>query len=305
MTVTTVTEQQQWIDLDQIDADQGTTTFEKYQMPKKFVPYIQDQRERARLEYDETSGYWLLVFRGIASAEAARFRTAPIAFIFNETNLMTINLAKEAFLITEISEIISLVKVKTLKSNFAIITECLLRMTNHYFDVIDNINELRGDLENLAGRPTNDAINQLTGLSKSLVYITTACNNNVIALEQLRLASNSKNDNLHLKAHEHERLGDAIVESKQALEMAQIATNVVDRVVNSYNNLLNNRLNDTMQFLTVWSIILMIPPIISGFYGMNVRLPFADRPWAWLWTIIWTLVLVAFLIIRFYRNRKP
>ena len=35
--------------------------------------------------------------------------------------------------------------------------------------------------------------------------------------------------------------------------------------------MMNNNLNDTMKFLTVWSLVLTIPTILTGFYGMNVR----------------------------------
>jgi magnesium transporter len=75
-----------------------------------------------------------------------------------------------------------------------------------------------------------------------------------------------------------------------------MASTLAQRVSSAYNTVLDSRLNETMRFLTVYSIILSIPPIVSGFYGENVKLPLADASWSWQFTIIITLVLIVLSI---------
>lgn len=304
MTEIKLNETQTWLRSPSVTPDFAKKIVADYHLPKKFLHYIQDQRERARLEYDEPTGYWLLIFRVSQSHHRAEhYGTQPMAFIFNDQRLLTLYPNSKSPLHKAINSVQTQVQQGQLTTIMAVVNACLLQVVTDYFDVIDAINDRRSDLENSGAHPTNEAINQLTDLSKSLVYLTTACNNNEIALRQLQLAANAKDDILQLTKSEKQHLGEVIVEAKQALEMAQIATDVVDRIANAYNNLLNNRLNDTMRFLTIWSIILMIPPIISGFYGMNVKLPLADKPFSWIMTVVWTLILILVLIWRFYRNR--
>lgn len=68
-------------------------------------------------------------------------------------------------------------------------------------------------------------------------------------------------------------MDDALIEARQAVEMTNLASQILDQLSGTYNNLLNNNLNDTMKFLTVWSLILTVPTIVTGFFGMNLQLP--------------------------------
>lgn len=78
--------------------------------------------------------------------------------------------------------------------------------------------------------------------------------------------------------------------------MAQMASTLSQRVSSASSKVLDSRLNETMRFLTVYSIVLAIPPIVSGFYGENVKLPGADLDWAWQLTIMITLIMIVLSI---------
>ena len=47
---------------------------------------------------------------------------------------------------------------------------------------------------------------------------------------------------------EKEQLEDALIEANQAMEMTQLASQILEQLSGTYNNLLNNNLNDTMKF---------------------------------------------------------
>ena len=85
---------------------------------------------------------------------------------------------------------------------------------------------------------------------------------------------------------------------QQGLEMAQMTSDVSARVSDAYSKVLDSNLNQTMKFLTIYSIVLAIPPIVSGFYGENV----AQSEWAWQITIAITLIMIL-LSIWFLFNR--
>ena len=135
-------------------------------------------------------------------------------------------------------------------------------------------------------------------IETGLVYMLTSLKGNVSLLEEFkrrfapRMSTRQRND-----------LDDVIVEAQQGLEMAQMTSDVSERVSNAYSKVLDSDLNQTMKYLTIYSIVLSIPTIVSGFYGENVKLPLADGNLSWLLTLVITLVLMVACVI-FLINRR-
>ena len=69
-------------------------------------------------------------------------------------------------------------------------------------------------------------------------------------------------------------LEDAIVENKQAIEMANVYSSILDVTMEAYSSVISNNLNTVMKVLTALTIIMSIPTMIFSFFGMNVDLPF-------------------------------
>ena len=63
--------------------------------------------------------------------------------------------------------------------------------------------------------------------------------------------------------------------------MTELHLQILHQIANTYNNVLNNNLNDTMKFLTVISILMTVPDIVTGFFGMNVQIPFTEHAHGW------------------------
>ena len=96
-----------------------------------------------------------------------------------------------------------------------------------------------------------------------------------------------------MQAFELEHIDDVRVEVGQAEHMADLAMAVINSVSDAYGNLSNRDLNWTMKVLTVYSIVLTVPTIVSGFYGENVKwLPFADIQEGWWVSIVITVLLM-------------
>lgn len=170
-------------------------------------------------------------------------------------------------------------------------------------DQVDDINAIRGKLANYRKNPTNKQIEALASLSNQLVHLTTATDNNVMAIKQLKLSGDADSDELSLDKRERDLVADVEIETNQSQQITQDTADLVERLSNTYNNILNNSLNDTMRFLTVWSLILAVPPIISGFYGMNMHLPLAVGTWAWVGTLVMTAVLIFAVVWLVYKRK--
>ena len=117
----------------------------------------------------------------------------------------------------------------------------------------------------------NEELIQLLGLSKSLVYFSASLNGNEVTMEKVLRGR-------ILKLYEDDRdlLEDALIEIRQAIEMAGIYSNILSGTMDAYASVVSNNLNIIMKVLTVLTIIMTIPNIVFGFYGMNIQngLPF-------------------------------
>lgn len=143
----------------------------------------------------------------------------------------------------------------------------------------------------LRKRTTKQLLLELSDLETGLVYLLTAANQNVLLLEQLRNHPHiQKLGNIEL-----EELDDALIEARQLAAMTQLDSQILQQLSGAYNNILNNNLNDNLTILTIISILLAVLAVITGFFGMNVQLPWQNEPQAWIWIVI--LALVLWLII--------
>ena len=109
--------------------------------------------------------------------------------------------------------------------------------------------------------------------------------------------------NFPLTEDESDSLEDIVIDNRQAIEMANIYSNILSGMMDAFASVISNNLNIVMKFLTSISIILMLPTLIASLYGMNVKLPFQNSPHAFLITIVISLALALGGIL-FFINRR-
>lgn len=85
-------------------------------------------------------------------------------------------------------------------------------------------------------------------------------------------------------------MDDVTIEIKQAIEMASIFTGILTAMMDAFSYVIANNQNAVMWRLTIITVIIQIPNIIFGFYGMNTGLPFRES-----WILPFSIALVATL----------
>ena len=98
-------------------------------------------------------------------------------------------------------------------------------------------------------------------------------------------------------------LEDAVIENKQALEMAQIYSDIQSGMMDAFASVISNNLNVVMKQLTLISIILMIPTLIASVFGMNVPNFMENSNWALPLIILFSLGL-SILGVAIFRKRQ-
>ena len=98
-------------------------------------------------------------------------------------------------------------------------------------------------------------------------------------------------------------LNDLIVDTSQALEMANIYTNILSSTMDAFASIISNNLNNVMKRLTSITIILSLPVLVASIYGMNVEIPYAHTQHAFYIPIVLSIV-VSFFLAWYFMKKK-
>ena len=276
--------------------------FDKYEVTPELLDYAIDPYEKARVEIDRDANVTLLIFDVyVPSHQVSAPQTAPVGIMLTKNNVLTFTNAKTNFVNGLFATHLEKQRAKQeVDDQFDFILPVLYRLSTNYFAPIRRADAQRQQIQRtLQKRTERRAISEFLELETGLVYLLTSLQGNVGLLQEFRrrFAPLLNQDQVNT-------LDDVIVEAQQGLEMAQMTSNVTARVSDAYSKVLDSNLNQTMKFLTVVSIALSIPPIVSGFYGENVKsLPFAQSDWAWQITILITLIMMGLAIVLIFNKR--
>jgi magnesium transporter len=193
--------------------------------------------------------------------------------------------------------------VKNLGSNDRelFVLKIMERNTAYFTHYLKEINRRIAEIEKeLYNSSRNEELNKLLDIQKSLVYFV-----NDIRANELVMMKMQRTDFLNLSKLEdaEDLFNDIIIDNSQALEMANVYTNILNGTMDVFASIISNNLNNVMRRLTSVTIVLMVPTLIASFYGMNVNLPMHDFNWAFP-AIVAISLFFSFLIAWFFRRKN-
>lgn len=229
-----------------------------------------DADERARLEYEDN--VLLLVIRVPLENEGeARvpYQTLPIGVVITPTAVITVCRSERDLVSDLLNGRIRIVDTGN-RMRFAI--QLMQRTALRYLNCLKDINRRSDVIEQRLQLSTrNQELIDLLGIEKSLVYFATSLKANDIIMDKvLRMRG------IQLTEDEVDLLEDAITENRQAIGMTSIYSDILSGTMDAFASIISNNMSTVMKFLTGFTIIMMIPNIISGIYGMNIPLPFQE-----------------------------
>ncbi len=252
-----------------------------------------DREEISRIEVEDE---YTLVLVDIPSItiknKKSIYTTIPLSIIFTNDKVITVCLEDTPV-------------VKRLRNNTTICTfkktqliyKILLSNVKLYMEDLIKINSMRSAIEGKIS--TKETLAELYELEKSLVYFKTSLRSNELVLNRI-----TKLHSLKKYEEDEELLEDVMIEYKQALEMTQIYYDMLDNTISKNSALMNYDLNNAMKLLTSLTIVMAIPTVVSGFFGMNVlNLPFADSPEGF-WSIFILTFIICMLTLILLKRKK-
>ncbi|WP_270311709.1 magnesium transporter CorA family protein [Vagococcus fluvialis] len=288
-----------WIETRKLNEREKNTLLDEYKISDEVLEYVLDTYEQSNYIHEPEDEQELVILHMPAkSQENNRYTTKPIAFLIKENNLFTFNESNLSLMNHDMNKETGQERIDTPVS---FMLEKIYFLMSSYFPVLREVTRQRHVLDDmLTKKLTNKELVKLAYLQQSLTFILNAAESNVEALTILEKSKFGK----ELSDVEKERLEDALIEAEQIVHMAELEAKIVDKIAKIFDSIMNNNLNDTMKFLTVWSLAIAIPTLITGFFGMNINLPKVDKVYGWIQLTILSVVLVAWLILGLKRNKK-
>ena len=247
----------------------------KIQMDFLTAPLDEEEKSRIEIEDDQ-----ILVLVDIPFLRSNKdYDTLPLGIIITENCITTVCLEPNAVTAefgAHNTKIFSTFK----KTRF--LFQILFKSATLYLKYIRIIIRRTDELEkHLRQSMQNSELFNLLDLQKSLTYFSTSLRSNYIVMEKLlRLRSATQSRHL-IKLYEEDEdlLEDVIIEYKQAVEMVEMYSHILNSMMEVFASIISNNLNLVMKFLATMTIVLAIPTLVSSMWGMNVPVPFANNPW--------------------------
>lgn len=274
-----------WINLVRPSSDEIKLILETHNVEEDFLRAALDPEESSRVEVEEDQTLLIVDIPTVEESnveqdEAKIFGTLPMGIVVLSDTVITVCLQDTAVL-----RGIAQNKVRDIHTALRtrLVLQILLRVAGLFLRNLRMIERDFTHIENhLYESLKNEELFRLLGLSKSLVYFSASLKSNEVTMEKVLRGR-------VLKLYEDDRdlLEDALIEIRQANEMATIYSSIVSGTREAYSSVVSNDMNSIMKVLTIITIFMTIPNIIFGFYGMNIlgnALPLAK--WWWVPVII-------------------
>ena len=268
-----------WINMVSPSDEEIKTVCENIGIQEDFIRYALDSEEKARIDIEEDDNTILFIIdTPIIEIESGAkvYSTMPIGIIFvRDDYIITVSLNEnpiiEDLVERKIKYIVTFKKSRMLLQIFYSNSEMflyLLKKLNKETEIAENV---------LKNSMKNKELLKLLSLEKGLVYFTTSLKSNEVVMEKTM-----RGNLIKLYDEDEDILEDAIIENKQAIEMAEIYRDILTGTMDAYASIISNNLNGVMKYLTSITIILAIPTMIASYWGMNVPVPLQENPFGFI-----------------------
>jgi magnesium transporter len=262
---------------------------------QEYINYSLDLDEMPRMERDEDYTFILIRIPHRQPESDIPYITIPLGILIKGNMVVTIcRYDKEMF------KVLANGKYRLLKTGkrYRFALYIFLETATRYLTHLREINRMTEAIEDQLQKSTrNREVLELLKYQKSLTYFATALRANEVMMERVQ-----RTQIFNYYEEDQELLEDVLTENQQAIQMTNIATELLAAMMDAFASIISNNLNAVMKALAAITIIISLPTIVASFYGMNVDLPFQTHPLAFWLTVGISAVLICVAVLIFYKR---
>lgn len=271
------------------------------EVPLDFITDSLDVDERSRYETEDEVRLILVSSAVVNEAEDeddALYKTVPIGIILTPEVIITVTSMVNPVLQRFLDN-----KVKNFdpanESQF--ILQIMEQNVYRFLSFLKKLDLQRNLIEQeLYHSSRNRELKRLLSIEKSLVYFV-----NSLSANDLLKMKMKRTDFLCIRDDEEKMdlFEDIIIDNGQALEMANVYSNILSGTMDTYASIISNNMNVTIHRLTMVTIFIAVPTFITSFFGMNVPIPFSENRFAILFILLIS-ALISFLIVWYFQRKR-
>ena len=273
----------------------------------EFVRSALDEEETSRVDFDEDERQIFVIVDypvvdeggSVRASLPLQYDTMPLTMVFlPEKSLFVTISIRENEVVADLRS--GRVRGVDTRYRTRFLLQALLHISQLYLVYLRRIDRISSSTEaRLHASVRNEELIQMLNLEKSLVYFSTSLKADEVTLNKI-----AQGRIIPLYEDDQDLLEDVLVEVHQAIEMANIYAGTLSGTMDAFASIISNNLNIVMKVLSVITIVMAIPNIVFGFYGMNVELPFDGVPLLDNWAFPLLLAAAGCLVAAWIFKRK-
>ncbi|MEG1990223.1 MAG: magnesium transporter CorA family protein [Clostridia bacterium] len=287
-----------WINIVAPTAEEINDISSKVNVNEHLLRYPLDIAEKAHIDTDEES---VLINIDVPITEIKNnkkvYTTIPLGMILvRDDYFITISQSR----IDVINEVLNSVKsfdIYTDKKS-RLVFQILFKVAEDYIRYIGYISKDIDEFEkNMHKAMKNDELASLLDFEKTMIYFNASLKANQTVLQKI-----SRGKHIKLYEEDEDILDDTIIENRQAIEMIQTYSEILNGIIDIFGTIVSNNVNTVMKILTSMTLIIAVPTLITSFMGMNVSFPFLTNQMGF--GIILIITIISTVLVTIWLNRK-
>lgn len=265
-----------------------THLVDTFGLAKHILNDVFDANELPRVETE--NGYEYIFLRDSGSS-GQKANSHPVLFILGDNLLACLTPYKEST-----AELLSMSDSSQQHSLRRMLISGVTAVAKNYEVVIDKIGNTVASIEQKmrSHEASNQDFYSFVTIESSLSRSKMSLTGLATVVEKLATTSTVKN--------ERELFNDIQLFSKQLLVEIDSHILTIRSIRETYSTVANNTLNQRMKLLTALTLLLALPNVFYGMYGMNITLPFMHEPWAYQAIVGFTILLI--VLVYFIARQK-
>lgn len=261
-----------------------------------YINYSLDLDEMPRIERDDDYTFILIRIPHRQPDSDIPYITIPLGIMIKGNMIVTIcRFDKEMF------KVLANGKYRLLKTGkrYRFALYIFLETATRYLTHLREINRMTEAIEDQLQQSTrNREVLELLKYQKSLTYFATALRSNEVMMERVQ-----RTQIFNYYEEDQDLLEDVLTENQQAIQMTNIATELLSAMMDAFASIISNNLNGVMKILAAITIITALPGTVGAFFGMNVPLPISDTsPFSFFAILGISIALSAIAAFIFYKR---
>ncbi|MBQ8293922.1 MAG: magnesium transporter CorA family protein [Alphaproteobacteria bacterium] len=253
-----------WVNVGNPDHEDFEKLQTEYKIDEDTISDILDPDEQPRLEVEDDYKVIIVRFPIINRETDTLWHTEPLSIIYSASRVITVCRKR--------CDILDRIKKSEKTSREEFILNILYYIAESYLRMLKALNKrVLESKKVLLERIRKKELLDLLEVENSYTLYMAGIKGNVAVLDKLEKVRG------FVKTDEAAELAeDARIEFGQATEVVTSYSKMLKSIKETFESVINMDSNTNINRLTMWNIILVVPTVIVGYYGMNVKLPFAE-----------------------------